>query len=189
MYHSYADVTSFCLLAEIQSFDPEQPFSPLRNFYTVEALLRILARELKGRNDLSSKITVTTVQKQWRKLSLCIEQETGQRHPGESHRRLDKVVILVASLAWPCADGKQVIEKDMPRSEQLSTKVREKWLASPPVVKDILHFMWVLDKHEFNHPRVRLQITLSMLILLYSGLRPGEFVESSAHRCSNDGLH
>ena len=56
-------------------------------------------------------------------------------------------------------------------------------------MKDVLYFMWALDEFEFNHPRVRPQIALSLLLMLYIGLRPGEFVESNAHRGSNEGLH
>lgn len=67
-------------------------------------------------------------------------------------------------------------------------KVREKPLANKPVVADLLHFLWACDEREFSHPRVRLQISLSMLLMLFLGLRPGEFVESSAHRKSNEGI-
>lgn len=49
--------------------------------------------------------------------------------------------------------------------------------------------MWRLDEAEYNHPRVRPQIALSLLLMLYIGTRPGEFVESNAHRNSNEGLH
>jgi len=73
-----------------------------------------------------------------------------------------------------------VIKKDIPVSEQLSTKAREKWLADPPVVKDILNFLWTLDEYEYKHPRVRPQLALSLLLCLYIGLRPGEFVERLA---------
>ena len=36
---------------------------------------------------------------------------------------------------------------------------------------------------------MRVQVALSILIMHFVGLRPGEFVESSAHRGSNEGLH
>ncbi|GIZ46179.1 hypothetical protein CKM354_000931700 [Cercospora kikuchii] len=61
-------------------------------------------------------------------------------------------------------------------------------VATPAVVTDILYFLWALDEHEFDHPRIRLQISFSIMILLYFGIRPGEFIESSAHAGNNEGL-
>lgn len=67
-------------------------------------------------------------------------------------------------------------------------KCRPKPLANKPVVADLLHFLWACDEKEFSHSRVRLQISLAMLWMLFLGLRPSEFVESSAHRKSNEGV-
>ena len=75
------------------------------------------------------------------------------------------------------------------RREGLPSKARPKWLAGPQVVKDVLRFLWTLDEAEYSHPRVRLQLALSLPIMLYTGLRPGELVESGAHLGSNEGLH
>ena len=86
------------------------------------------------------------------------------------------------------ADVDQVIEKDIWKGENLSSKARQKRLAGPPMVKDILSFLWTIDEAEFPHLRIRPQIALSLLIMLYIGLRPGEFLESTAHRGSNQGL-
>lgn len=77
---------------------------------------------------------------------------------------------------------------DFRTTHKLSTKPREKWLAGPAVVSDVLRFLWELDEYEFPHPRMRPQLALSLLIL-YIGLRPGEFAESKAHVGSNEGLH
>lgn len=183
------NVVSFCLLAELPSFDAQRPFHPLPDLHTFEAFLRWLARQLKGRNDPNGKLTVGTVRKLQCELNLCIHQETGQRYPGELNGRLRKVVPSAGSVGRPDADKAQVIDKDMPISEQLSTKARDKWLAGPPVVKDILNFLWTLDEYEYKHPRVRPQLALSLLLFLYIGLRPGEFVESNGYRQSDDGLH
>ncbi|PIA93163.1 hypothetical protein CB0940_05062 [Cercospora beticola] len=61
-------------------------------------------------------------------------------------------------------------------------------VATPAVVIDILYFLWALDEHEFDHPRMRLQLSFSITLLLYFGIRPGEFIESSSHSGGNEGV-
>lgn len=69
-----------------------------------------------------------------------------------------------------------------------STKSRPKPLANMQVVKDVLYYLWACDEYTFKHSRVRVQISFAILIMAYQGLRPGEFVLSSAHRDKNEGL-
>ncbi|KAM3419623.1 hypothetical protein BST61_g2961 [Cercospora zeina] len=61
-------------------------------------------------------------------------------------------------------------------------------VATPAVVVDILYFLWALDEHEFDHPRIRLQLSFSITLLLYFGIRPGEFIESPSHSGGNEGV-
>lgn len=72
--------------------------------------------------------------------------------------------------------------------EKLSTKARNKALADGPVVRDILDFLWRLDEYDYFHPRMRMQIVFALQLMHFVGLRPGEFVESSAYSNSNEGL-
>lgn len=73
--------------------------------------------------------------------------------------------------------------------EGLSTKARAKVIADRPVVMDIIRFLWTRDEYNYHHPRMRVQIALAILLMHYTGLRPGEYVESSSHRGTNEGLH
>ncbi|TKA23571.1 hypothetical protein B0A54_17771 [Friedmanniomyces endolithicus] len=81
-----------------------------------------------------------------------------------------------------------VLAKKTRYDEGLSTKPRPKALADGPVVQDILRYLWVHDEFDYQHPRMRVQLTLAVYVLHYLGLRPGELVESSAHTGSNQGL-
>jgi hypothetical protein len=75
------------------------------------------------------------------------------------------------------------------RDEGLSSKARPKGLADNNVTRDVLQFIWDLDEYHYDHPRVRVQIATAILILHLIGLRPGEIVESRAHKDTNEGLH
>ena len=70
----------------------------------------------------------------------------------------------------------------------MSLKARPKPLANQPVVVDSLYFLWARDEREYDHPRLRLQLSLSLLFMLYMGIRQGEFVESNHYKGSNEGV-
>lgn len=76
----------------------------------------------------------------------------------------------------------------MTRYEGLSTKGRPKSLANQQTVVDILYFLWACDTQDLGHERNRVQLSLSVLIMIYLGLRPGEMVESSNYVGSNEGI-
>lgn len=52
----------------------------------------------------------------------------------------------------------------------------------------LLTYLWCYDKHEFRHPRYRAQISFILLLIVYTGLRPGAIIESSANRGSNEAM-
>jgi len=83
---------------------------------------------------------------------------------------------------------KQYINRGLVTKHGASTKGRPKPLANIQVVKDVLYFLWACDEYVFKHSRVRVQLSFAILVMAYQGLRPGEFVESSAYRGSNEGL-
>ena len=85
------------------------------------------------------------------------------------------------------ADFVQFIENNLKRYGA-STIGRAKPLASFEVVEDLLYFLWTNDEFTFKHPRARVQLSFSLLLMIYGGYRPGEFTESSAWRHSNDGF-
>lgn len=61
-------------------------------------------------------------------------------------------------------------------------------MATWAVVEDLLYYLWACDEHVFKHPRMRLQLAWSIILSAYAGLRPGEFIESSRYRGTNQGL-
>ncbi|TIA51048.1 hypothetical protein D6C77_08997 [Aureobasidium pullulans] len=72
--------------------------------------------------------------------------------------------------------------------EGASTSGRAKPLASVELAKHLLHFLWVCDEYIFKHPRIRLQLSFAILVMMYQGLRPGEFIECSSQRGLNEGF-
>lgn len=76
----------------------------------------------------------------------------------------------------------------LPDMEGASTSGRAKPLASVELAKHLLHFLWVCDEYIFKHPRIRLQLSFAILVMMYQGLRPGEFNECSSQRGLNEGF-
>ncbi|KEQ83187.1 hypothetical protein M438DRAFT_336521 [Aureobasidium pullulans EXF-150] len=76
----------------------------------------------------------------------------------------------------------------LPDMEGASTSGRAKPLASVELAKHLLHFLWVCDEYIFKHPRIRLQLSFAILVMMYQGLRPGEFIECSSQRGLNEGF-
>lgn len=70
----------------------------------------------------------------------------------------------------------------------VSTKSRPKALALWVDSEEILTFLWCCDEYTFKHPRIMIQLSFFILVASYWGLRPGEIVESSSHRGSNEGI-
>lgn len=106
-------------------------------------------------------------------------------------RCLKRAIRLFTNYVYSKADNSkfaQLIEKQLPQSEGLSTKAYDKPLAPLHVSKDIVRFLWACDEYRFQHPRARLQLAFSMVILTLMGTRPGEFIESSNWKDTNEGL-
>jgi hypothetical protein len=72
-------------------------------------------------------------------------------------------------------------------AEGASKKARPRPVATTPVVLDLVKFLWTRDIGAM-HPRMRLQLSCLLLILLFQGIRPGSIVESSAHKGVNEGV-
>jgi hypothetical protein len=70
----------------------------------------------------------------------------------------------------------------------LSVEARAKPLALFVDSEAIITFLWCYDEYSYTHPRIRIQLTFYILVVSYWGLRPGEIVESSVHRGSNEGF-
>ncbi|KAF2680670.1 hypothetical protein K458DRAFT_256458, partial [Lentithecium fluviatile CBS 122367] len=79
--------------------------------------------------------------------------------------------------------------KDLGTTEGASTKKRSKPVAFYKDAEDTLSYLWRCDEYQYQHPRIRIQITWSILLEAFYGLRPGEMIESSTHRGSNEGIH
>ncbi|KAF2174444.1 hypothetical protein K469DRAFT_675779 [Zopfia rhizophila CBS 207.26] len=83
---------------------------------------------------------------------------------------------------------RKFIRKELPKKEGASTKSFEKGIASMIVVEDLIDYLWCFDEYNFVHERGRVQLAFAILILTLLGIRPGEIVESSCWRNSNEGI-
>jgi hypothetical protein len=104
---------------------------------------------------------------------------------------LKRAINLYTKHVYSRADNDRfthLIEQQLPQTERLSTKSYDKPLAPLRVSKDVLRFLWACDEYRFAHPRARIQLAFSIVILTLTGTRPGEFVESSGWKDTNEGL-
>jgi hypothetical protein len=79
------------------------------------------------------------------------------------------------------------ITKELVHKEKLGTRAYIKPVAPLLVAEDLIQFMWVCDEYQFAHPRARLQLAFSIVLMTYLGGRPGEIIESAAWKHSNEG--
>lgn len=52
-----------------------------------------------------------------------------------------------------------------------------------------MFYLWNCSEKQYLNPRAMVQFSFYLDIIAYWGLRPGEVVESSSHRGSNEGIH
>lgn len=106
-------------------------------------------------------------------------------------RCLERAIRLFTNHGYSRADNSQftqLIKNDLLRTEGLSTKAYDKPLAPVNVSEDLIRFLWACDEYQFQHPRARLQLAFSIVMMTLMGMRPGEFIESSNWKDSNEGL-
>lgn len=162
------DWEEFCHDVLRQAPEPDdEPFSTPLSIKTIYVFLRFLVRRGKGADGCISTATVT---RKW--------------------QELQRLTLLRCNHTYMKSEKKYVrnfIQK-LPDMEGASTSGRAKPLASVELAKHLLHFLWVCDEYIFKHPRIRLQLSFAILVMMYQGLRPGEFIECSSQRGLNEGF-
>ncbi|KAG8625277.1 hypothetical protein KVT40_007028 [Elsinoe batatas] len=101
-----------------------------------------------------------------------------------------RLIVENCGLYYEKADLKKISEwilRVLPRRKAISTKLIKKPVAGPETVLDLINFLWKYDEFEM-HPRSRLQTSFLLLVLLFHGLRPSEFLEVPIYAQSNEGL-
>ncbi|KAE8868636.1 hypothetical protein PTNB29_02547 [Pyrenophora teres f. teres] len=78
--------------------------------------------------------------------------------------------------------------KDLVQKDELATGAYTKPIAPLPVAEDLIQFMWMCDEYQNPHPRARVQLAFSVVLMTLLGSRPGEFIESGAWKHSDEGL-
>ncbi|WPH01245.1 Hypothetical protein R9X50_00408200 [Acrodontium crateriforme] len=160
----------FCTLFDIPCDDLERPLSSQPSFNHARAFLTWQCRQKRGA--FGEKISLRTAQKYWTEFRLEVFRQSGDRYSRKQIMDMDNYILVT-----------------LRGREMLTTHARPKLLADGPVVRDVLHYFWVCDEYTYEHPRTRAQITFAIVVMHYLGLRPGEIVESTAHRRTNEGIH
>jgi hypothetical protein len=137
--------------------------------YQIKLFLCWLAETRTGQ--LEESITNTTLCNQLSSLKQSIKTHTSRQYNAAENKELE---IFVA--------------KDLAQSRKIATGAYTKPLALLPVAEDLIQFMWTCDKYQFAHPRARLQLAFSVVLMTLLGSHPGEFIESAAWKHSNKGL-
>lgn len=83
---------------------------------------------------------------------------------------------------------KSFIHTKLIRQGLISTAARPKPVSSFPVVEDLILFLWACDEYQEMHPRARVRLGFSILLMCTLGTRPGEVIESDAWKRTNEGL-
>ncbi|KAF1935516.1 hypothetical protein EJ02DRAFT_439182 [Clathrospora elynae] len=137
--------------------------------YTIKLHLQWLAKSRTGM--LEDNITDTTLNNRLSALKRAIKVHTNYMY---SKRDNDDLELF--------------IRKDLVLEGLVSTAARPKPVAPLPVAEDLIYFLWACDEYQDMHPRARLQLSFSILLMCSLGTRPGEFVESDAWKHTNEGL-
>ncbi|PZD37947.1 DUF3435 domain containing protein [Pyrenophora tritici-repentis] len=160
----WADFTGSVLQEPISSRIESAP-----TVFRIQLFLRWLAATRTGQ--LEENITDTTIRNLLSSLKRAIKLYTGYQYSVSQNKDLDNF-----------------IQKDLVQKNELATSAYTKPIAPLPVAEDLIQFMWMCDEYQHPHPRARLQLAFSVVLMTLLGSRPGEFIESGAWKHSNEGL-
>ncbi|ORY12460.1 hypothetical protein BCR34DRAFT_482612 [Clohesyomyces aquaticus] len=146
----------------------DEPFSSAPPLEHVKLFLRWRCR--KGQARLDQKMTIYSIRKEFHQWQRAVRYDTCYSYSASDVRAIITFI------------------EDLPSLEGASTKKRTKSVAHYSDIEDILYYLWCCDDYVWRHPRQMVQISFYLLVVAYYGLRPGEIVESSSHRNSNEGV-
>jgi len=150
----------------------------------VEVFLRWRVRNSHGK--LGEKMNTLTILKELLYLR-CVFQIRFGFDLGPADRKKLRQVRRSSTTMMTLAKSLQFITKELPNLEKASEQSRPKPVAGIAVVEEMVTFMWRYDEYRYAHPRLQIQIGLFLIMLGDYGLRPGEVIESTSHRFSNEG--
>jgi hypothetical protein len=104
---------------------------------------------------------------------------------------LKRAITLFTGHQFSSAENKDLenyIEKDLVHKGKISTDAYQKPVAPLLVAEDSIRLLWVCDEYQFTHPLARLQLAFAIILMMFTGSRPGEFIKSDAWKHRNEGL-
>ncbi|KAL5438495.1 hypothetical protein PMIN06_010218 [Paraphaeosphaeria minitans] len=156
----------YCI--NVSSLNGTEPFKTAPDVKLIRGFLKW--RVKKGKARLDERITVSTLSKEFEQLQRAVKFKIDHTyHAGEKH------------------DIAQYI-KELSFTHGASTKKRTKTVALYRDIEDCIHYGYCCDEKGYSHPRILLQLVFFFILSAYTGLRPGEIVESSSHRNKNEGI-
>ncbi|KAI9886468.1 MAG: hypothetical protein M1823_001718 [Watsoniomyces obsoletus] len=126
--------------------------------------------------------------------SMAHEKDQGQTRlkvqssncPTLQHHPSGKIRLL--RFHYGSVDLQQYVRSELSRHVEVSPSFRDKPILNAFDLAAIIRFYIAYDDGPLSHERGRIQVILCMLVMAYTGVRPGSIVESQYHRMTNDGL-
>ncbi|KAF2726777.1 hypothetical protein EJ04DRAFT_480035 [Polyplosphaeria fusca] len=161
--------TEFCTQILQKTFLQNQPFEEVPTVDQIKLFLKWITLVSEGR--LDTKINDVTLCNRLSSLKRAIKlYKDGYRYSSNQNTEFS------------------VFIKDLAKKGLVSTKGVPKPIAPLEVVVDLIKYLWVCDEYQFLHPRIRIQLHWVLLLFCFTGLRPGECVESSNWKGTNEGI-
>ncbi|KAF2744367.1 hypothetical protein M011DRAFT_171689 [Sporormia fimetaria CBS 119925] len=147
----------------------EEPFQTTPPLVWVKAYLSWRVRT--GTARLGTRITVSTLQKEFQQLRRCLRLANDFSYPNRDVQVVKKYINNLAKTEGAC------------------TATRHKSVAYALDADEIQFYLWNCSERVYAHPRTMVQLSFLLHIISVWGLRTGEMTESSTHRGSNEGIH
>ncbi|KAF1840091.1 uncharacterized protein K460DRAFT_371308 [Cucurbitaria berberidis CBS 394.84] len=147
----------------------DQRFTEAPTIHEIKLYLEWLAQTCTGTID--EAITDSTAFNRFNSLKRAINIHTGHKYTKQENEAVSTFILT-----------------DLVRRGLVSTSAHAKPIATYPVAKDILWFLIASDEHQTLHSRTRVQLVFLIQIMAFTGVRPGEVIESDAWPNSNEGL-
>lgn len=137
---------------------------------------------------LDKLVTIQTLVKEFQQILRTIQRNTGLTWVPKDQISMKKVCSHEAGNLFDVNQRLKQFIKNL-KFAGASTASRPRAVAYLEQANEILFYLWNCSEKEYQHPRMMVQFSFYLDVIANWGLRPGEIVESSSHRGSNEGIH
>ncbi|KAF8545290.1 hypothetical protein BDD12DRAFT_905659 [Trichophaea hybrida] len=119
---------------------------------------------------LEQKVTLASAKAHWRGLKAAWDRYSPNKRPEGTDIEINNYLDQLKKTGHLCDEGRR---QDVFMANDLD---------------NILRFVWTLDDHQYRNERIRIQLSLLMMILAGTTQRPGAVVESIYHSQTGQAL-